>query len=224
MSWYKKRVLYLHLAVLLLVGLGAAGVYFFGVKNSPSIKIPPDPDLTPEQIAIRERLLNAPWMGVRYLYNSKEWRFYAITGETQQIEMVHTFNLVKLYYLLGNGRMSFTWGATSVDRSSPQNLVLAASPLSPGTLVSVSLRGDNVSSGGVDWKACDSFYCRVAQTVDTILILDDQGTGISNGFIRYGWQPPSSPMYGFLCWYIDPVDISGSIIGPASGIQESSVE
>ena len=40
--------------------------------------------------------------------------------------------------------------------------------------------------------------------IDTTLILDDQGTGITNGFIRFGWQPPSYPMYGFLVWQIRP--------------------
>ena len=38
--------------------------------------------------------------------------------------------------------------------------------------------------------------------IDTMLVLDDQGTGLSNGFIRYGWEPPTYPYYGFLCWLI----------------------
>lgn len=42
--------------------------------------------------------------------------------------------------------------------------------------------------------------------IDTILTLDDKGTGITNGFIREGWQPPTYPMYGFLCWQVRLVD------------------
>ena len=85
-------------------------------------------------------------------------------------------------------------------------MILTSRPLLPGTLVAVSLKGENVSPIGVNWEDCDSFYCRVANAVDGILILDDQGTGISNGFIRYGWEPPSFPMYGFLCWWLEPVE------------------
>ena len=33
-------------------------------------------------------------------------------------------------------------------------------------------------------------------------MLDDQGTGVSNGFFRNGWEPPTYPYYGFLCWQI----------------------
>ena len=38
--------------------------------------------------------------------------------------------------------------------------------------------------------------------IDIMLVLDDQGTRVSNGFIRYGWAPPTYPYYGFLCWQI----------------------
>jgi len=38
--------------------------------------------------------------------------------------------------------------------------------------------------------------------IDIMLVLDDQGTGVSNGFIRNGWEPLTYPYYGFLCWQI----------------------
>ena len=47
---------------------------------------------------------------------------------------------------------------------------------------------------------------RIAEMIDTMIVLDDVGTGLSNGFIRYGWEPPTYPMYGFLCWQIIPAD------------------
>ena len=33
-------------------------------------------------------------------------------------------------------------------------------------------------------------------------MLDDQGTGVSNGFIRNGWEPPTYPYNGFQFWQI----------------------
>ena len=207
MSIQRKRILFLLLTVLLgsLVG---TGIYFYSHThvNSSPLQTQGSVDLLAQQKTMQTYLHDAPWVGLRYLPELKEWRFYALTGESRQIELVHSFDLVKLYYLRADGGLSFTWAATSVDRTSPQNVILTSRPLLPGTLVAVSLKGDNVSPIGVNWEDCDSFYCRVANAVDGILILDDQGTGISNGFIRYGWEPPSFPMYGFLCWWLEPVE------------------
>jgi len=36
----------------------------------------------------------------------------------------------------------------------------------------------------------------------TLLVLDDQGTGVSKGFIRNGWEPPTYPYNGLLFWQI----------------------
>jgi len=36
----------------------------------------------------------------------------------------------------------------------------------------------------------------------TLLVLDDQGIGVFNGFIRNSWEPPTYPYYDFLCWQI----------------------
>jgi hypothetical protein len=38
--------------------------------------------------------------------------------------------------------------------------------------------------------------------IDTMLVLEDQCTGVSNGFIRNGWEPPTYPYNGFLFWQI----------------------
>jgi hypothetical protein len=39
----------------------------------------------------------------------------------------------------------------------------------------------------------------LAQMLDTMIVLNDVGTGLTNGFIRYGWEPPTYPKYGFFC-------------------------
>jgi hypothetical protein len=95
---------------------------------------------------------------------------------------------------LGNHRVEIPGHITNLPLSTVQ----------PGQIVAVRLFGKHVGQWGVDWSDCDSEYCRLANTIDTMLILDDQGTGLSNGFIRYGWEPPTYPMYGFLCWSIEP--------------------
>ena len=69
-------------------------------------------------------------------------------------------------------------------------------------MIGVQLKGDYVTQNGVYWEDCESDYCHLAQMIDTMIVLDDVGTGLTNGFIRYGWEPPTYPMYGFLCWQI----------------------
>ena len=85
-----------------------------------------------------------------------------------------------------------------------KDIIRIVSPLQPGDLVEVAVGGDYVTQFGVYWEDCDTEFCHLAQMIDTTLILDDKGTGLTNGFIRYGWEPPSHPMYGFLCWQIRP--------------------
>jgi hypothetical protein len=48
--------------------------------------------------------------------------------------------------------------------------------------------------------------------IDSMLILDDQGTGLSNGFIKYGWEPPTYPLYGFLVWSIEPASEAPALV------------
>ena len=38
--------------------------------------------------------------------------------------------------------------------------------------------------------------------IDIMVVLNDQGTALSNGFICNGWEPPIYPYNGFLCWQI----------------------
>ena len=139
MSVQRKRILFLIMAVLLgsLVG---TGIYFYSHThvNSSPLQTQGSVDLLAQQKTMQTYLHDAPWVGLRYLPELKEWRFYALTGESRQIELVHSFDLVKLYYLRADGGLSFTWAATSVDRTSPQNVILTSRPLLPGTLVAVS--------------------------------------------------------------------------------------
>ena len=156
-----------------------------------------------ENQEINFKLHNAPWQGLRYIRGQKEWRFYGISGETKEIDLIDLMKLVKVYYLESDGDISFTWVTTEIQFPGKPVLSLAAQPIQAGQLVAVHLKGDYVNQNGVFWEDCDSDYCQLAQMIDTILVLDDQGTGISNGFIRYGWEPPAYPMYGFLCWQIE---------------------
>ena len=38
--------------------------------------------------------------------------------------------------------------------------------------------------------------------IDIMLVLNDRDTGVSYGFIRNSWEPPTDHCYGFLCWQI----------------------
>ena len=152
-----------------------------------------------ENEAIR-RLRKAPWQGLRYLAEKNEWRFYALAGETRQIDLVVPFDLIKVYYLEADGGLDFTWVNTGLSIPGQSYYATTRGNIQSDDLVEVVLTGDHVTRYGVRWDLCESEYCRLAEKVDTIIVLDDKGTGITNGFIRYGWKPPTYPLYGFLCW------------------------
>ena len=162
-------------------------------------------DLRSQTERISKELLAAPWQGLRFLPKEKEWRFYGWTGETSQIEINAAYDLIKVYYLQADGDLTFTWVAIGIEILGKGYQSVALSAVHPEQLVAVRLFGKHVGQWGVDWTDCDSEYCSLASMIDTMLILDDQGTGLSNGFIQYGWEPPTYPMYGFLCWTIDPM-------------------
>ena len=150
------------------------------------------------------RLRQAPWQGLRYLAEQNEWRFYALAGESDQIDLITRFDLLKVYYLDVKGNLNITWVSTGLDLPDHSYLSTVTGPITEGDLVEVVLGGEAVSRSGVRWELCGSRSCRLAGMVDHILILDDEGTGITNGFIRYGWAPPTYPLYGFLCWEVRP--------------------
>lgn len=148
------------------------------------------------------RLREAPWQGLRYLSEKNEWRFYALAGETRQVDLIVPFDLIKVYYLEADGNLDFTWVNTGLAIPGQNYYSTTSGDIQADNLVEVVLTGDHVTRSGVRWDLCMSEYCGLAETIDTILILDDKGTGITNGFIRYGWEPPAYPYYGFLCWDI----------------------
>ena len=203
-----KKGLLVSIALFTLIGI------VFGLtklKGSAPVDPVPTPievadDLLQENQKIDFKLRNAPWQGLRYVNGQKEWRFYGIAGETKQIDLIDPISLVKVYYLESDGDISFTWVTTEIQFPGKPDFLLAAQPIQEGQLVAVQLKGDYVNQNGVYWEDCDSDYCHLAQMIDTMLVLDNQGTGISNGFIRNGWEPPTHPMYGFLCWQIEPAE------------------
>mgnify|MGYP001289129961 CR=1 FL=1 len=162
-------------------------------------------DAQAQEDAIAWQLKDAPWKGLRFLSKEQEWRFYGWTGETRQIKFSMPFDLIKVYYLEKDGDLAYTWVATGADIPGQGYQSVAMNPVQPGQMVAVRLFGKHVSLWGVEWSKCESELCSAANMVDTMLVLDDKGTGVSNGFIRYGWQPPTYPLYGFLLWFIEPV-------------------
>ena len=42
--------------------------------------------------------------------------------------------------------------------------------------------------------------------IDIMVVLNDQGSGVSNGFIRNSWELPTYPYNGFRCWQIGSVE------------------
>lgn len=199
------------IAILIVCSLACLAFLFVNVNRGITL---PQPTTTPtaETLDLRgqtemisKELLAAPWQGLRFLPKEKEWRFYGWTGETNQVEINATYDLIKVYYLQADGDLTFTWAAIGIETPRKGYQSVALSKVVPGQLVAVRLFGKHVSQWGVDWSDCDSEYCHLAGMIDTMLILDDQGTGLSNGFIKYGWEPPTYPMYGFLCWTIDPM-------------------
>ncbi|HZW03877.1 MAG TPA: hypothetical protein VFF68_08115 [Anaerolineaceae bacterium] len=194
-------------------------VFLFDNVNYGIVLPRPTPTATPETLDprgqaehIARSLRNAPWQGLRFLSAEKEWRFYGWTGETRQIKIIVPFDLIKVYYLQEGGDLTFTWVATGADIPGHGYYQVATSPVEPGQLVAIRLQGEHVGLWGVDWEDCDSEYCHLAAMIDTILVLDDKGTGLSNGFIKFGWEPPTYPMYGFLCWSIEPVVSNSQLV------------
>jgi hypothetical protein len=161
-------------------------------------------DVQGQEDAIVRQLKDAPWQGLRFLPQDKEWRFYGWTGETRQIKFSVPFDLIKVYYLDKDGALTYTWVATGADIPGQGYQSVALEPVQTGQMVAVRLFGKHVSQWGVEWEECKSELCSLSNMVDTILVLDNKGTGVSNGFIRYGWQPPTYPFYGFLIWPIEP--------------------
>ncbi len=158
------------------------------------------------EVAIKDGLEKAPWHGLRFLKEQNTWRFYGLTSETRQIDLIQPVDLVKVYYLEPKGNVNFTWAATEIHFPGQPSYSLTTGPVQPNQRVAIDLAGDYVNEQGVDWEKCDLEVCHFAQLVDTMIILDDQGTGLSNGFVRYGWEPPTYPYYGFLCWKITQLD------------------
>ena len=159
---------------------------------------------SPMEGEIVTRLDAAPWVGLRYLPEAHEWRFYAVAAEQRAIDLVAPFEVLQVYYLDPGGHLSSTWVALSVEIPGQGTFLAVSGMVHPGDMVAVSIAGDYVSRDGVNWAACPTPYCRLAENVDTLMALDDQGTGLTNAFIRTGHEPPLHPMYGFLCWQVRP--------------------
>jgi hypothetical protein len=206
MKWVSKTHVLITLAVLILFGIiiGLSRLYRLAPVDPVPTPIEVANDLLRDNQKIDNQLRNAPWQGLRYIKEQKEWRFYGVAGETKQIDLIDPISLVEVYFLESDGDISYTWVTTEIQFPGKPVFKTATVAIQKGQLVAVQLKGEYVNQNGVFWEACDSEYCHLAQMIDTILVLDDQGTGISNGFIRYGWEPPTYPMYGFLCWQIEP--------------------
>ena len=209
-----KTHLLITLAVLILFGIiiGLSQLYRLAPVDPVPTPIEVADDLLQGNEKIDNELRNAPWQGLRYINEQKEWRFYGVAGETRQIDLIDPISLVKVYFLESDGDISYTWVTTEIQFPGKPVFKTATDAIQEGQLVAVQLKGEYVNQNGVFWEDCDSDYCHLAQMIDTILVLDDQGTGISNGFIRYGWEPPTYPMYGFLCWQIEPAEFPQMLV------------
>lgn len=206
----KKILRWIILTLLLALACGCVSFLFINVNRG--IVIPQEtPAATVEAVDVQCRedviarnLKDAPWQGLRFLPEQQEWRFYGWTGETRQIKFSVPFDLIKVYYLEKDGDLTYTWVATGAEIPGQGYRSSALKPVQSGQVVAVRLFGKHVSQWGIEWGECKSELCNLASMVDTMLVLDDKGTGVSNGFIRYGWQPPTYPFYGFLIWSIEP--------------------
>ena len=192
----------------ILVVLGCLGFALMVMNSGITIQDPAQP-VTSAGIDVREKerelihqLNTAPWQGLRFLSGEHEWRFYGVAGEEREVNLIQPFRLIKVFYLRSDGDLAFTWVALGVEIPGQGYVAVGDAEIQSGDLIAVSLKGEHVFQSGVVWEDCSSEYCRLAQRIDTMLILDDKGTGITNGFIREGWQPPTYPMYGFLCWQV----------------------
>jgi len=195
------------IVVFLLVVIGCLVFVFMNLnasmkKDPTPIKVEVSEDVNRAKQVLEDNLRNAPWQGLRFIRDERTWRFYGVAGETKQIDFIQPFSLVKVYYLEADGDLSFTWAATEIQFVGKPAYFLTSQSIREGQLIGVQLKGDYVTQNGVFWEDCDSDYCHLAQMIDTMLVLDDQETGLSNAFIRNGWKPPTYPYYGFLCWQI----------------------
>lgn len=200
------------IAACILAVLGCLVFAFIVINSGITIQDPAQP-VTSTGIDVREKerelidqLRTAPWQGLRFLSDEREWRFYGVAREEREVNIIQTFRLIKVFYLQSDGDLAFTWVTLGVEIPGQGYVAVGDAEIQSGDLIAVSLKGEHVFQSGVVWDDCSSEYCRLAQRIDTILILDDEGTGITNGFIREGWQPPTYPMYGFLCWQVRLVD------------------
>ena len=199
------------IAIFVVLVAGCLGFYWANLHallwaEPTPLKVEGAEDVNRIDQALVDQLQQAPWQGLRFMREERIWRFYGVAGETRQIDLIQPIRLVKVYYLDGKGDLRFTWAATEIQFPGKPAYLLTAQPVQEGQLIAVQLQGDYVTRQGVFWEDCPSDYYHLAQRIDSVLVLDEQGTGISNGFIRYGWQPPSHPFYGFLCWQIDTVE------------------
>ena len=203
----KKIVKFVLISLILFLMVSCLGFLFVNI-NRPILSHPvATPVGNAEDVQQWEsqtisRLRKAPWQGLRYLSEKNEWRFYALAGETRQVDLIVPFDLIKVYYLEADGDLDFTWVNTGLAIPGQDYYSTTSGDIQADNLVEVVLTGDHVTRSGARWDLCKSEYCHLAEMIDTILILDDQGTGITNGFIRYGWEQPAYPYYGFLCWDI----------------------
>jgi hypothetical protein len=211
------------------IGLLVGGVFLllvsclvFMIHNLNALMVPQTAPQVADQPAestatMLDQLRAAPWQGLRYLKEDRTWRFYGVAGESKQIDLIYPITLIKVFYLGLHDEIGFTWVASAVEFPNQEMVSLADRSIEAGQLVAVQVSGAYVGPDGVDWQACGSDYCRLAEQIDTILVLDDLGTGISNGFIRYGWAPPIYPLYGFLCWELKMVTPDSTLLLNAQG-------
>ena len=176
------------IVVFLLVVVGCLVFVFMNLnasmKMDPTpIKVEVSEDVNRAKQELEDKLRNAPWQGLRFIREERTWRFYGVAGETRQIDFIQPFSLVKVYYLEADGDLSFTWAATEIQFAGMPAYSLTSQPIRESQLIAVQLKGDYVTQNGVYWEDCDSEYCHLAQMIDTMLVLDDQGpvylTGLS---------------------------------------------
>jgi hypothetical protein len=103
-----------------------------------------------------EKLRSAPWQGLRFLPDAREWRFYAVAGEKRKINLVAPFDLVRVYFLQADGHLSSTWVAEGVEIAGQGYYTAASAPVTEGDLVEVAVTGDYVYQTGVVGKLAEA--------------------------------------------------------------------
>ncbi|MFH2039174.1 MAG: hypothetical protein ABIJ65_07035, partial [Chloroflexota bacterium] len=98
----------------------------------------PIPEPTP---TVLEKLQSAPWQGLRYLEAENTWRFYGVTGESRQIDMIYPMTLIKVYYLGAQEQVFHTWVASTIVFPNQQIQSLADEGQTVGELVAVQVSG-----------------------------------------------------------------------------------